>query len=789
VATVAKGIVIYDPGAQKAFQPFAESDNPEPEVSYANFFLYCDKDSITWTSYWMQKGIYELLPYSKSVKRYTADSTNPFSLTDNSIVNLTPADRGHLWIGSGEGVIDFDPQKEAFQLLYKKNIPGIINMLGVISVDTVTRCAIVRGDNWRIYHLDTRTKKCTEIIFEDSTNEIIYPGSPDAATPFKNNVFIAAHYSNHFGIFIINSSSNIAHQILCFPKNLFDNVFEDDEALACDGNNLYLKTNQAKYNITCTNKNGKWIQTSSALDTISWDQFYFNDLDQTYWIVYGKKLIHFNKSFEVLQTFTKKNGLPESDIQRGVTDKYGNFWFNTDRSIYRVDVNTGMILELSGKDGFQKQRFDMEGDAVVLKLGVSRSINGDIYFAGGLNGKGFDRIKPDKFQISYPPAKVYLESVQINEKPFTLSTGVNDLQTLSLKYFQNNIAIETGIIDYYSKGTSSIRYKLKEINEEWHHNPAGYYSIRYDGLASGNYTLLVQASNVANQFNGSTKTLLIHINPPFWDTWWFRTIVAICIIAVIYVLIRWRVRQKFQLQLDRSEKEKQLAENAKQLAELQQQKTEVEMQALRAQMNPHFIFNCLNSINRFILTNETEAAANYLTKFSRLVRMVLSNSEEAFIPLEDELMSLRLYIDLEQLRFKNAFEYVIKIGNNVNPATIAIPPLLLQPFVENAIWHGLMNKGSDGKLEISIDLVNDFLCCTIADNGIGRTKAFTIKSKSAEKNKSMGLQITKNRMALLNSNSDEHNFTINDLIDENGNAKGTSVFIKIKCKELQDEFE
>ena len=130
-------------------------------------------------------------------------------------------------------------------------------------------------------------------------------------------------------------------------------------------------------------------------------------------------------------------------------------------------------------------------------------------------------------------------------------------------------------------------------------------------------------------------------------------------------------------------------------SEIQQHVTELEMQALRAQMNPHFIFNCLNSINRFILKNETEAASNYLTKFSRLIRMALTHSKKNFISLEDELEMLKLYLDMERLRFKDAFEYSIIFKNSLDIGNVFVPPLLLQPFAENAIWHGLMQRSAN----------------------------------------------------------------------------------------------
>jgi len=222
-----------------------------------------------------------------------------------------------------------------------------------------------------------------------------------------------------------------------------------------------------------------------------------------------------------------------------------------------------------------------------------------------------------------------------------------------------------------------------------------------------------------------------------------------------------------------------------------QQTAELEMQALRAQMNPHFIFNCLSSINRFILKNESKIASNYLTRFSRLMRMVLMNSQKTLITLESELDMLGIYLEMERLRFKNSFDYSITFLNAIDTDNVFIPPLLFQPFCENAIWHGLMHlpagrqaNDGQGRLDIVLSMQDNVLNCIITDNGIGRQTADEMKSKTAEKEKSMGLKITTERLALLNREKGLHTFyEIEDLKDENGKAAGTKVILNISVKE------
>ena len=285
----------------------------------------------------------------------------------------------------------------------------------------------------------------------------------------------------------------------------------------------------------------------------------------------------------------------------------------------------------------------------------------------------------------------------------------------------------------------------------------------------------------------------------------FKKFLIAVFIAIIFAgLYVFRIltlkRKNEKLQREQTEQEWKLKhlESEKKQAELQRQAVELEMQALRAQMNPHFIFNCLSSINRFILKNESKAASNYLTRFSRLIRMVLINSQKPMIALEEELEMLRLYLDMERLRFKDSFDYVISFKNAIDAETVLIPPLILQPICENALWHGLMHKEGQGHLAIDLSMEGNVLQCMIADDGIGREKAAEMKSKSAEKEKSMGLQITAQRLALINQNNNVQTFyKIEDIIDENarpddpvgrGNIAGTRVTLKIRYKELKEEF-
>ena len=209
--------------------------------------------------------------------------------------------------------------------------------------------------------------------------------------------------------------------------------------------------------------------------------------------------------------------------------------------------------------------------------------------------------------------------------------------------------------------------------------------------------------------------------------------------------------------------------------EFNQKLAEVEMAALRSQMNPHFLFNCLNAINRFIQRNEPDAASAYLTKFSRLIRLVPDNSRSNLVPLSQELEALKLYIELEAMRFTERFQYRIDISPEIDADAVDVPPMLVQPYVENAIWHGLMHKeDNDGQLPVKMYPYNGRLRIEVEDNGIGRQAAQELKSKSATTHKSHGMKVSSERIDLINQiYASRAKVAVQDLSNPDGSAAGT----------------
>lgn len=261
--------------------------------------------------------------------------------------------------------------------------------------------------------------------------------------------------------------------------------------------------------------------------------------------------------------------------------------------------------------------------------------------------------------------------------------------------------------------------------------------------------------------------------------WFYIAGILILIAAAsFYFYYRTHLQEgnlKAEIAFQRMEKENKEAEFQRRLGD-------ISLSALRSQMNPHFIFNCLNSIKLYTTQNDTMAASDYLTKFSRLIRLVLENSRNDRISLASELDALRLYIEMEAMRFKEKLQYDISVEKNVDMDYIEIPPLLLQPYVENAIWHGLMQKEEGGRIDIHVGIQpgESMLLVTITDNGIGRARSKELMSKTATKHKSYGMKVTSERLALINQvYKTGTDVIIDDLMDKEGHPAGTKVTIQI----------
>ncbi len=476
---------------------------------------------------------------------------------------------------------------------------------------------------------------------------------------------------------------------------------------------------------------------------------YIEKKSNTIWIGTASGFNKFFPSEKKFNSYTESDGLPNDVVYGILPDDDGFLWLSTNNGVAKFDPKRETFRRYDVSDGLQGSEFNAGA--------YYRSQDGELFF-GGING--YTAFYPREVKDNTLLPEIVLTGFKVLNEDVGLSTSVEYIDNINLTHKDYVFSLEFSAIHLTAPEKNRYAYTLEGFDHGWVYTQRRFAT--YTNLDPGKYTFKVKASNNDGIWNEKGLSINIFIKPPFWQTWWFYALVTALAGSVVWVLYKFRVGQIRKEEKLKTEFNKKLAD--------------VEMTALRAQMNPHFLFNCLNSINRFIVRNDAETASNYLTKFSRLIRLILQNSKSSTITLRNELEALKLYVELEEMRFENRFEYSIYVDDNIEGEFVEVPPLLLQPYVENAIWHGLMHKESRGKLTIAITKEGNRLRCIIEDNGIGRQKAQQLKSKSATRDKSLGMKITTDRLNLYKKQTEVQ---VIDLMDLNGAPSGTRVILGI----------
>jgi hypothetical protein len=364
---------------------------------------------------------------------------------------------------------------------------------------------------------------------------------------------------------------------------------------------------------------------------------------------------------------------------------------------------------------------------------------------------------------------VCITGIKVADKAINADSVLHSGQLLTLPYTDNNLSIEFASLQFTTPGQLRYAYQLEGVDKAW--VTAGKdQAARYNQLRSGHYLLKIKCTDRNGIACKGITSLSLYIVPPFWNTWWFYGCITLLATGAVYRTTKWIQDRKKEKQLLQLKYEMKLAAT--------------EMDTLRAQMSPHFIFNSLNSINTFILKNDRENASGYLGKFSQLVRLILDNSRTEWVLLANELKALKLYIELESLRLDKAFSYQIRIAPEVNVSEALVPPLIIQPYVENAIWHGLsLRQGPGGMITIDILKEHDELRVVISDNGVGRAEAARIESRNNIRHKSHGMKITAERLAVVNEVYKVNAaVTVTDCPDAASGLAGTKVLLTIQYR-------
>ncbi|MBI4929204.1 MAG: histidine kinase [Bacteroidetes bacterium] len=453
--------------------------------------------------------------------------------------------------------------------------------------------------------------------------------------------------------------------------------------------------------------------------------------------------IHLNNG--MAKIISSKNGLP-SDKCNAVVVLENILWVGTNKGLSKIipsdaDYSSVQIENYNTSHGLiSNEIMNLEFDGEKLWLAT----------ANGLCHMPFSTLQPNKV-----PPPVYISHIFLHD-----SILQNHITTFM--HDENNLRFILEALTYKS-ADKTYSYRLLGADSTWHTTLSN--EINFSNLASGQYTLQAKAYNndgIASTIPVSFSFVVLN---PFWQTWWFISLEIIILIGCGYLYIYYRMKKIKKQEVEKTSINKQLAE--------------YQMVALRAQMNPHFVFNAINSIQSYILNNDSQFAYDYLAKFSKLIRQVLSNSQHSSISLEKELEALKLYIELEQTRFKERFDFEILVDDNLPIEEIKVPTLLIQPYLENAIWHGIMhlNESKKGKLKVHLFLNVSVLKIIIEDNGIGRERSTLLKKESTHE--SFGMMLSEKRVDILKAINVKADIRIIDLYNDNKFSVGTRVEIDL----------
>jgi len=466
--------------------------------------------------------------------------------------------------------------------------------------------------------------------------------------------------------------------------------------------------------------------------------------DHTLWVAsYDAGVIGY-KNGRIVARITTQQGLT-SDICRTLKIDHAILWVGTDKGLNKValDLPGYPVTQYTSKDGL--------GSDMINSIYTDSSM---IYVGTPV---GLSYFNKSKVNIS-DSCKLLLLAVLNSGKDILPDSG-----HMVIPYQDKHVRVEFAGISYRSVGSMVYRYRLLGLDSAWQETKETF--LEYPTLPSGKYTLQLQA---INKFGNKSEllTLPFEVATPIWQTLWFYSFILVGFLLLVWFFVSLRIKSIRRRQVEKEQLSWRLAE--------------LENTAMKSQMNPHFIFNCLTSIQHYIFEHEPMAANKYLTGFAKLIRATLYNSSKAFISLTDEVDYLSTYLSLEKLRFKEKMDYAVEVDPQISKDVFLIPPMLIQPFVENSIRHGLRHKTEGGgfiRIHFSLSGANR-LAVSVEDNGIGRKNAARYRTKEHISYQSKGITLTTDRVRMMNSKYDGNiEIEVIDLEKDPDQPAGTRIVI------------
>ncbi|HEY0676906.1 MAG TPA: two-component regulator propeller domain-containing protein [Chitinophagaceae bacterium] len=471
--------------------------------------------------------------------------------------------------------------------------------------------------------------------------------------------------------------------------------------------------------------------------------------DGTLWIgTYGEGVIGL-KDTTVVHVISQKNGLT-SDNCRALFIQGDQLWVGTEKGINKVQIAKNMgVTQYTMADGLPSDIINtIHADKDTVYVGTSEGLT--IFNEAGITQQSTCLLR--------------LTGITADT-----TSWLHDTSNFLLPHNYKTLQFDFSGISFKSGSDITYYYRLSGLNNDWQKTRSSFLS--YPSLPSGSYTLECYA---VNKFGIKSNTLSIPftVEKTVWETTWFRILAGVLLIAAVWMFIVFRLRV--------------LRRREQSARQIEKRMTELEQMALKAQMNPHFIFNSLNSIQQYVLENDFIGINSFITGFASLVRQTLEVSSKQKISLDEELHYISTYLKLEKMRLEDKFSYEINVRDDITPTDYSIPPLILQPCLENSIRHGIRyRKDKNGKITVNILKDNMYLLCVIEDNGVGRKLAEQYKGARHIEYQSKGMALTASRIAMLPGNPNARpSVDWEDITTEDGTIAGTRVIIRLPLEDV-----
>ncbi|WP_462252123.1 ligand-binding sensor domain-containing protein [Ferruginibacter sp.] len=741
LATEGGGLLRYNEDQDNFDYCIAEEKNSET-IRY-NFSIYClfqDKEQNIWLG--TDKGISIFNPYRKFFNAVRHEKNNPLSITKNEITSAVQTTSGDIIIGTwGGGITVYDEHLNFKKNILFKGLPPHKNFTwSLIQVDEETLWTGCQHGYLQQYNLVS------------GAVQTFHPPEMEGSTIMcmekdsKGNVFFGLHNGKIVKWNKQQQKFYACRDTLKKADNV-SNIFIDKDQQCWVSTIAGFKQFDTEKMIYTS----IWLPDENNVKALSGQTCRgieeLNDSLLLIGTIYGG-LNFFNKKTKTFSQVTMANGLPSNNIYAIKKDTAGKIWFTSDYGLCKYIPSEKKIILFGMEPGLVTSTFS-SNKFYPLQNGQWLTFTGTEIISFFTGNPGYGNINKPKIEIT---------GFEILGKAVSVDSLLYNNNPLRLSYKENFITIEFASLSFSGVLPTNYYYRLEGVDKNWVNGGTKRFA-NYTSLQPGEYIFEVKAEQGNN--TGAITSFKIIITPPLWKTTWFKILCALLITGIIYSIAKWRMNA-----VRNEAKNKMLF--AKQMAEM-------EMKALRSQMNPHFIFNCINSIDALIQGNDKYSATVYLNKFAKLLRNILDTSKQNTVLFSKDVDTLKLYIELEELRHENKFKTTFNIDSELLNSDYKVPPLIVQPFAENAILHGLKNKeGNDGILIITIKKVNDTIQYTITDNGIGRKAAGEIMQN---KESHHGMQISYDRIKLFNK--EEHAaIQINDLYN-NGKATGTEVTVNL----------